>query len=86
MRCLLLANSTYSETQCADIDAEIAAFVNQMEQFITTIPGIGPVTGATILAEIGDIERFASPAKLVALLVSTLPSIKVVNSTPGTLA
>ena len=70
---------------CADIDAEIAAFVNQMEQFITTIPGIGPVTGATILAEIGDIERFASPAKLVAYAGIDLPSIKVVTNV-GTLA
>ncbi|MCO5186593.1 MAG: IS110 family transposase [Anaerolineae bacterium] len=65
MRCLL-GQLDLLEAQRADIDAEIAAFVNQMEQFITTIPGIGPVTGATILAEIGDIERFASPAKLVA--------------------
>ncbi|MCO5207307.1 MAG: IS110 family transposase [Anaerolineae bacterium] len=36
-----------------------------MEQFITTIPGIGPVTGATILAEIETLSVLP-PAKLVA--------------------
>lgn len=38
----------------------------EMPQFITSIPGVGPVTGATILAEIGDVNRFDSPEKLVA--------------------
>jgi transposase len=32
---------------------------------LVTAPGIGPVLGFTIAAEIGDIGRFASPAKLV---------------------
>ena len=32
---------------------------------LTTVPGIGWVLGYTIAAEIGDIERFASPKKLV---------------------
>lgn len=31
-----------------------------------TIPGVGNVIGATIISEIGDIKRFATPAKLVA--------------------
>ncbi|WP_415669402.1 transposase [Streptobacillus felis] len=30
------------------------------------MPGIGPVTGATILAELGDINRFSSDKKIVA--------------------
>lgn len=38
----------------------------QLPQHITSIPGIGPVTGAIILAEIGDVQRFAAPEKLVA--------------------
>jgi transposase len=33
---------------------------------LTTIPGVAWVLGYTIAAEIGDIERFTSPAKLVA--------------------
>jgi transposase len=32
---------------------------------LVTAPGIGPVLGYTIAAEIGDITRFARPAKLV---------------------
>ena len=35
-------------------------------QHITSILGVGPVTGAAILAEIGDVHRFFSPEKLVA--------------------
>ena len=34
--------------------------------YITTIPGIGPVLGAVILSEVGDISRFADGKKLVA--------------------
>lgn len=33
---------------------------------ITTIPGIGPVLGAVIITEFGDISRFDKPSKLVA--------------------
>ena len=33
---------------------------------ITTIPGIGPVLGAIIISEFGDINRFDKPSKLVA--------------------
>jgi transposase len=33
---------------------------------ITTIPGIGPVLGATIISEIGDFSTFTSAEKLVA--------------------
>src|SRR4051795_11446735 len=32
---------------------------------LTTVPGIGPVLGYTIAAEIGDIARFSTPKKLV---------------------
>jgi transposase len=32
---------------------------------LQTAPGIGPILGYTIATEIGDIERFATPAKLV---------------------
>ena len=47
----------------------MSELVNKMNSPLFTIPGIGPVTGATILGEIGeigDIERFSTPAKLVA--------------------
>ena len=35
-------------------------------EFLTSIPGVGNVVGATILGEIGDISRFQTPAQLLA--------------------
>lgn len=62
----LLEQMRFIETQVADTEAEIHAIMAELDSPITTIPGIGPVLGAVILGEIGDIRRFASPAKLVA--------------------
>ena len=62
----LLDQLTLLEQQCQQIDLAIEALMNQIPQHITSIPGVGPVTGAAILAEIGDINRFDAPAKLVA--------------------
>ena len=45
---------------------EIKKLLDKLDSVITTIPGIGPTLGATILSEIGDIKRFNSPVKLVA--------------------
>jgi len=65
MRCLLDQMDLLQE-QIHLIDQSIADLMAQIPQFITTIPGVGPVTGAAILAEIGDINRFESSDKLVA--------------------
>ena len=40
--------------------------VNETNQVITTISGIGETLGAIIISEIGDINRFNAPNKLVA--------------------
>lgn len=40
--------------------------MTSLNSVIETIPGIGIVTGTTILSEIGDIHRFSNPKKLVA--------------------
>lgn len=49
------------------VDAEIARVVDgEMANVLKTIPGIGPVTCAVILAEVGDPARFEEPAKLFA--------------------
>ena len=45
---------------------EIAGIMEKLESPITTITGIGNVTGAAIISEIGDISKFDSPRKLVA--------------------
>lgn len=65
MTCLL-EQLALLEQQLDELDAEIEAVMERLPQYITTIPGIGPVTGATILAEIGDVQRFATPERLVA--------------------
>lgn len=62
----LLAQIHLLEEQRSQIDQAIAELMQQIPQHITSIPGIGPVTGAAILAEIGDIHRFESLDKLVA--------------------
>ena len=65
MRCLLDQMDLLQE-QIHLIDQSIADLMDQIPQFITTIPGVGPVTGAAILGEIGDVQRFESSDKLVA--------------------
>lgn len=52
--------------QIAHLDDSIAEIMDQIPQHITSIPGIGAVTGAAILAEIGDVNRFESSEKIVA--------------------
>lgn len=56
----------FSEKQIKEIDERIAEMFSQFDTYITTIPGIGSVLGATIFSEIGDISKFSSPAKLAA--------------------
>jgi transposase len=65
MRCLLQQVDLLQE-QIAQIDDALADLMGQIPQHITSIPGIGPVTGAAILAEIGDVTRFDTVDKLVA--------------------
>lgn len=63
---MLLENIEFTGKQIARIDSEIENLMSRMDQVITTVPGVGPVTGAVMLGEIGDINRFDSPRKLVA--------------------
>ena len=57
----------HMDEEIAALEAE-AAELADAEPFalLQTIPGVGPVGAATILAEVGDAERFAEPKKLVA--------------------
>lgn len=52
--------------QISSLDLSIADLMETIPQFITSIPGVGPVTGAAILSEIGDVQRFDSSEQLVA--------------------
>jgi transposase len=65
MRCLLEQIEPL-ERQRTQVDEELEALMAQIPQHITSIPGIGLATGAAILAEIGDVNRFESAEKLVA--------------------
>lgn len=65
MHCIL-AQLDLLDEQRHQIDQVIAELMLQIPQHITSIPGIGPVTGAAILSEIGDIHRFETVDKLVA--------------------
>jgi transposase len=56
----------FLEKQITDTEKEIKKIMDDIDSVIETIPGIGPINGATILGEIGDINKFSSPAKLVA--------------------
>lgn len=63
---LLIEQINFIELQVKDVEEQISTLLDKINSPITTIPGIGNVTAATILGEIGDISRFSSPSKLVA--------------------
>jgi len=63
---LLIKQISFIEAQVAEVEQKISDTLDILNSPITTIPGIGKVIGATILGEIGDINRFSSPSKLVA--------------------
>jgi len=65
MRCLLNQLELLEEQQ-EEIDQALSGLMETIPQHILTIPGIGLPTGAAILAEIGDINRFSSADQLVA--------------------
>lgn len=56
----------FLEAQIKDTETEIKKIMVTLHSVIETIPGIGPINGATILGEIGGISKFSNPTKLVA--------------------
>lgn len=63
---LLIEQINFIEKQVSDVEKQMSDLLKKINTTITTIPGIGDVIGATILGEIGDIQRFSNGAKLVA--------------------
>nr|WP_246252952.1 transposase [Acidianus brierleyi] len=47
------------EEQIKEVENEIMKFLPE-EAVVTKIPGIGPISAATIYAELGDVSRFES--------------------------
>jgi transposase len=62
----LLDQIAFLEQQVAHVEGEIAARLGTLEQHVTDIKGIGPVLAASLIAEIGEISRFARLESLVA--------------------
>ena len=62
----LIDQVLFLEKQIKSLDTEIEFYYSQFGCHLTSIPGIGPVTSAIILSEIGDIKRFKNSASLVA--------------------
>ena len=54
------------QAEIDELDKQIKLVVNELNTPLLTIPGIGYTIAAIILAEIGDINNFSSPAKLLA--------------------
>lgn len=52
--------------QIFQVEDLISSLMEKTHSPITSIPGIGIISAANILAVIGDIKRFSSPSKLVA--------------------
>lgn len=53
-------------TQLEQVENEISTIMDSLNSPIMTVPGIGHLNGAMILSCIGNIQRFSSPAKLLA--------------------
>ncbi|MBU4369704.1 IS110 family transposase [Patescibacteria group bacterium] len=65
---ILIARLKMCKEQITDLEQKISKIVNKFPgcKYIFSIPGVGQSTGATILAEIGDIGNFKSSIKLIA--------------------
>jgi transposase len=62
----LLDHIAFLEQQVAACEQQIEQLLATLEQHVTEIPGIGHVLAASLMAEIGDVSRFARFESLVA--------------------
>ncbi len=63
------------ESQIKDIEKQVSDFIKKSDNVITSIPGIGFMTAAIIISEIGDINRFNNPGQVLAF-AGLDPSVK----------
>ena len=63
------------ESQINDIEKQVSDFIKKSDNVITSIPGIGNMTAAIIISEIGDINRFNNPGQVLAF-AGLDPSVK----------
>ncbi|MFR4684398.1 MAG: IS110 family transposase [Anaerobutyricum hallii] len=62
----LIDRMNFLDKQIEALDCQILEYYEKFYCYLHTIPGIGMIAAATILAEIGDINRFKSSSALVA--------------------
>lgn len=70
------------DSQLNKIEEEMTDIMKFNDSVIMTIPGIGYINGGMILGEIGNIHRFSSPGKRLALRVLTLLYISRITFRP----
>ncbi len=63
------------DEQLKELDSKIKEILDELNSVILTIPGISYTLGAIIISEIGNIEKFSSPCKLLAF-AGLDPSVK----------
>lgn len=61
----ILALYRTAEAEVIHLENEIIPLIHELNPRILTIPGIGDITAASIIAEYGDISRFKSPAQML---------------------
>lgn len=71
----LFERLNFLNDQIEQLDAEIIKYYETFDCYLHTIPGIGIIAAATILGEIGDINRFRNSSALVAY-AGIDPSVK----------
>lgn len=62
----LIAHIEFLADQVTVLDEKLGVLFAEADTYLNTVPGVGPVCGATILGEIGDINRFSNISQLVA--------------------
>lgn len=62
----LIDRMNFLDKQIEALDCQILEYYEKFDCYLHTIPGIGIIGAATILAEIGDISRFKSSSSLIA--------------------
>lgn len=67
-------NSVYQEIgailleKIKELEHELKGFSKPEQKLLQTIPGVGPITAVSFIAEVGDIKRFQHPKQLVAFI------------------
>ena len=62
----LIDRMNFLDKQIEALDCQILEYYEKYDCYLHTIPGIGIIGAATILAEIGDISRFKNSSSLIA--------------------